>query len=65
MEGRLPSGSATADYIQGLIASPQKVATRKASELALEAINAVIPETIGVRPISPVPTIPRQRLRSL
>jgi transketolase len=47
MEGRLPSGSATADYIQGLIANPQKVATRKASELALEAINAAIPETIG------------------
>ncbi|MFN0116374.1 MAG: transketolase [Paracoccaceae bacterium] len=29
------------------VASPQKVATRKASEIVLEAINAAIPETIG------------------
>jgi transketolase len=29
------------------IASPQKVATRKASEIVLEAVNAAIPETIG------------------
>ncbi|MFZ5747684.1 MAG: transketolase [Pseudomonadota bacterium] len=35
------------DYIAGLIADPQKVATRKASEMALEAINAALPETIG------------------
>ncbi len=35
------------DYIAGLIAAPQKVATRKASEMALEAINAALPQTIG------------------
>jgi len=34
-------------HIANLIANPQKVATRKASELALEAINAAVPETIG------------------
>jgi transketolase len=34
-------------YLDSLLANPQKVATRKASELALEAINAAIPETIG------------------
>ncbi|MET0308109.1 MAG: transketolase [Sphingomonas sp.] len=34
-------------HIAGLITNPQKVATRKASEMALEAINAILPETIG------------------
>lgn len=34
-------------YVDGLIANPQKVATRKASEMALEAINAALPQTIG------------------
>jgi transketolase len=34
-------------YLDGLIAEPPKVATRKASEMALEAINAAIPATIG------------------
>ncbi len=34
-------------YLEGLIAAPQKVATRKASELALGAINDSIPETLG------------------
>jgi transketolase len=29
------------------VANPQKVATRKASEIVLEAVNAAIPETIG------------------
>jgi len=47
MAGDLPDGFSLSDYIEGLIASPQKVATRKASELALEAINALLPETIG------------------
>ena len=36
-----------ADYVAGLIAAPQKVATRKASEMALGAINAAIPATLG------------------
>jgi len=47
MDGRLPDGFSLAPYIDDLIANPQKVATRKASELALGAINAQLPETIG------------------
>jgi transketolase len=47
MEGRLPDGMAEGDYFDWLAANPQKVATRRASELALEAINAVLPDTIG------------------
>ena len=47
MAGELPEGFSLDDYLDGLIANPQKVATRKASELALEAINALLPETIG------------------
>ncbi|HEY0627035.1 MAG TPA: transketolase [Allosphingosinicella sp.] len=47
MEGRLPEGSAKGDYLDWLSANPQNVATRKASEMALEAINAALPETIG------------------
>ena len=47
MEGRLPAAAASKEYIQSLIANPQKVATRKASENALEAITALIPEMIG------------------
>jgi transketolase len=34
-------------YVDQLLADPPKVATRKASEMALEAINAAIPATIG------------------
>ncbi|MDT8757857.1 transketolase [Sphingomonas psychrotolerans] len=34
-------------YVEQLLANPQKVATRKASEMALEAINTLLPETIG------------------
>jgi len=47
MAGELPAGFSLDDYIGGLIAAPQKVATRKASEMALGAINALLPETIG------------------
>jgi transketolase len=47
MEGRLPADLGLAGHLDALAASPQKVATRKASELALEAINAALPETIG------------------
>ncbi|HXH00476.1 MAG TPA: transketolase [Sphingomicrobium sp.] len=35
------------DHLATLLADPPKVATRKASEMALEAINAAIPATIG------------------
>jgi len=47
MEGALPENFSLAPYLDGLIANPQKVATRKASELVLGAINAQLPETIG------------------
>lgn len=49
MRGELPGNfrEAIKTYIDGLIANPQKVATRKASEMALEAINAALDETIG------------------
>jgi transketolase len=47
MAGDLPKGFSLDDYIASLIAQPQKVATRKASEMALGAINELLPETIG------------------
>ncbi len=47
MAGRLPEGFSLDRYIDTLLAAPQNVASRKASELALEAINALLPETIG------------------
>ena len=47
MRGDLPEGFSLNDYVAGLVAEPCKVATRKASELALEAINAQLAETIG------------------
>ncbi|WP_156679242.1 transketolase [Sphingomonas profundi] len=47
MAGTLPADFSLADYKAGLLASPQTVATRRASELALGAINDLLPETIG------------------
>jgi transketolase len=47
MEGRLPEGFSLDVYKADLIANPQKVATRRASELTLGAINDLLPETIG------------------
>jgi transketolase len=47
MEGRLPEGSVLDPWLDRLAEAPQTIATRKASELALEAINAALPETIG------------------
>jgi transketolase len=47
MEGRLPADHGIGAHLQALIATPQKLATRKASEIVLEAINAAVPETIG------------------
>ena len=47
MAGDLPAGFSLADHISGLLASPQKIATRKASELALGALNPLLPDTIG------------------
>ena len=47
MGGDLPADFSLEAYIDSLIAAPQKVATRKASELALGAINDLLPETLG------------------
>ena len=47
MAGTLPADFSLKGHIDALIASPQKVATRVASQLALDAINAALPETIG------------------
>ncbi|MGK2909657.1 MAG: transketolase [Sphingobium sp.] len=47
MAGELPTGFSLEAYIDSLIANPQKVATRRASELALGAINDLLPETLG------------------
>jgi transketolase len=47
MDGKLPEADWLKPYLEGLIAAPQKVATRKASELALGAINDSTPETLG------------------
>ncbi|MGE4323761.1 MAG: transketolase [Sphingobium sp.] len=47
MAGDLPVDFSLTPYIDSLIANPQKVATRKASELALGAINDLLPETLG------------------
>ena len=47
--GALPAGfeAAMADYKAGLLADPPKLATRQASQRALGAVNAALPETIG------------------
>ena len=47
MAGDLPKSFSMADHVKNLMADPQKAATRKASEWALEAINRALPETIG------------------
>ncbi len=47
MAGELPTGTAMQDYLESLAADPPKVATRKASEMALGAITEALPETIG------------------
>ncbi|MBA3864050.1 MAG: transketolase [Erythrobacter sp.] len=47
MAGDLPEGFSLDDHIAGLIAAPQKIATRKASEIALAAINPALADTIG------------------
>jgi transketolase len=47
MEGRLPADLGLDAWLDRLAGAPQTVASRKASELALEAINAAVPETLG------------------
>jgi transketolase len=46
MAGKIDNGWLK-PYLDTLLADPPKVATRKASEMALAAINAAIPATIG------------------
>jgi len=41
------SGEWLRPYLDALLADPPKVATRKASEMALEVINTAVPATIG------------------
>ncbi|WP_299327380.1 transketolase [Parasphingopyxis sp.] len=45
--GELPDGDAMQTYLESLAAEPPKVATRKASEMSLTAINKALPDTIG------------------
>ncbi len=49
MRGELPGAleAAIIDYKKSLAADKPKVATRKSSEMALEVINEVVPETLG------------------
>ncbi len=48
MAGELPTGDlGLKGYIDGLLADPKKVATRKASEMALEVLTAAVPEMVG------------------
>ncbi|MCW3847794.1 transketolase [Sphingomonas sp. LB-2] len=47
MAGDLPAGFSLDAHIAALIAEPKKIATRVASQLALDVINAAVPETVG------------------
>lgn len=47
MAGELPEGRAMQDYLESLAKDPPKVATRKASEMALGAITEALPEMLG------------------
>ena len=47
MAGHLPDDFSLDAHIEGLLAAPQKIATRKASEIALAAINPQLADTIG------------------
>ncbi|MBB6122675.1 transketolase [Sphingobium subterraneum] len=47
MAGTLDAATPTKAFIADLLASPQKVATRKASEMALGPLTAALPEMLG------------------
>ncbi len=47
MKGELPAGRTLQPHLDSLVANPPKVATRKSSEMALEAITAFLPEMVG------------------
>jgi transketolase len=47
MEGRLPESDPMPAYLASLVANPPKVATRKSSEMALDALVLALPELLG------------------
>ena len=47
MAGTLPADDGIEAHIAALFANPAKVATRKASEMALEALTVAVPELVG------------------
>ncbi len=47
MAGILPTDTGIQAYLADLAANPKKVATRKASEMALEVLTANVPEMVG------------------
>lgn len=47
MAGALPDDIGADSHIAALLSNPAKVATRKASEMALDALTAAVPELVG------------------
>ncbi len=47
MNGDLPNDTGMRAYLDGLTSNPPKVASRKASEMALEALTVAVPEMLG------------------
>ncbi len=47
IDGKLPDMAPLQAYLEGLIAKPSGVATRKSSEMALEVLTAALPEMLG------------------
>jgi len=47
MAGKIDAAAPTRAFVESLLADPKKVATRKASEMALEGLTAAIPAMIG------------------
>ena len=47
MTGELPAGDEAGKVFEEWLATPQKVATRKASEMALEVLTPLVPEMVG------------------
>ncbi len=47
MKGELPKETGMRSYIDGLTSNPPKIASRKASEMALDVLTATIPEMLG------------------
>ena len=47
MDGTVDATSAIKDYLAELIDNPKKVATRKASEMALDVLTAAVPAMVG------------------